>query len=236
MKLKSNSILAAAAGLTIATANAAVIQVSGYTSDVVSESGTDAGAVTSGGKINNFTSLATTGFTGAGESGTKLVIASDIVTTANGTEFFVDGDANNGLVGNGTLTLTAPGQYQDLQFLMAGSSGTFTATIQFSDSSSAVYASGSLDDWSGGSIANPAFASKTAHVKQSDSTYFTNGLWMRELSYTLDLGDQGKTIDSIDLVSSFTTVGVSGTVAIPEPSSTALLGLGGLALILRRRK
>ncbi len=26
------------------------------------------------------------------------------------------------------------------------------------------------------------------------------------------------------------------TVAVPEPSSTALLGLGGLALILRRRK
>ncbi|MCP5537949.1 MAG: PEP-CTERM sorting domain-containing protein [Akkermansiaceae bacterium] len=29
---------------------------------------------------------------------------------------------------------------------------------------------------------------------------------------------------------------VEGTVAIPEPSSAALLGLGGLALILRRRK
>ena len=30
--------------------------------------------------------------------------------------------------------------------------------------------------------------------------------------------------------------GVTVTVAVPEPSSTALLGLGGLALILRRRK
>ena len=29
---------------------------------------------------------------------------------------------------------------------------------------------------------------------------------------------------------------VEGTVAVPEPSSAALLGLGGLALILRRRK
>ncbi len=29
---------------------------------------------------------------------------------------------------------------------------------------------------------------------------------------------------------------VLNTTAIPEPSSTALLGLGGLALILRRRK
>ena len=29
---------------------------------------------------------------------------------------------------------------------------------------------------------------------------------------------------------------LEGTVAVPEPSSTALLGLGGLALLLRRRK
>ncbi len=41
----------------------------------------------------------------------------------------------------------------------------------------------------------------------------------------------------------FSTTGTAGTagykliaVAVPEPSSTALLGLGGLALILRRRK
>lgn len=39
----------------------------------------------------------------------------------------------------------------------------------------------------------------------------------------------------------FTTTGTAGTIgytltAVPEPSSTALLGLGGLALIMRRRK
>lgn len=56
---------------------------------------------------------------------------------------------------------------------------------------------------------------------------------------------------SIDLSSAFTVIADVGTtiniqgydaqftvaaVAVPEPSSTALLGLGGLALILRRRK
>ena len=33
-----------------------------------------------------------------------------------------------------------------------------------------------------------------------------------------------------------TELAIDGTAAVPEPSSTALLGLGGLALILRRRK
>jgi len=53
-------------------------------------------------------------------------------------------------------------------------------------------------------------------------------------SYTLTIesgGDGGdghfKSIDSLTL---------NGDVVVPEPSSTALLGLGGLALLLRRRK
>ncbi len=60
-----------------------------------------------------------------------------------------------------------------------------------------------------------------------------------EISFTNDLG-----YDSIDFTyngsggarSQFTGVVVDGVVAIPEPSSTALIGLGGLALILRRRR
>jgi len=34
----------------------------------------------------------------------------------------------------------------------------------------------------------------------------------------------------------FSEINFTGTVVVPEPSSAALLGLGGLALILRRRK
>ena len=34
----------------------------------------------------------------------------------------------------------------------------------------------------------------------------------------------------------FSEVAVTAGAPIPEPSTTALLGLGGLALILRRRK
>ena len=37
-------------------------------------------------------------------------------------------------------------------------------------------------------------------------------------------------------VLSLQEVEIFGSVVVPEPSSTALLGLGGLALILRRKK
>ncbi len=46
-------------------------------------------------------------------------------------------------------------------------------------------------------------------------------------SYFLSLGSSDFTLRQISF---------SGTAPVPEPSSTALLGLGGLALILRRKK
>ncbi|QQL45587.1 PEP-CTERM sorting domain-containing protein [Sulfuriroseicoccus oceanibius] len=51
-------------------------------------------------------------------------------------------------------------------------------------------------------------------------------LWMN--------GSGGGELDAIRVGSDW--VDVTGVNAVPEPSSTALLGLGGLALILRRRK
>ena len=43
--------------------------------------------------------------------------------------------------------------------------------------------------------------------------------------------------DMVDTLPSGHTYKTDGSIfAVPEPSSTALLGLGGLALILRRRK
>ena len=56
------------------------------------------------------------------------------------------------------------------------------------------------------------------------------------------VGTGAYTLDLIDDASggwgwvAMDTVSIAGVAAIPEPSSAALLGLGGLALILRRRK
>jgi hypothetical protein len=65
---------------------------------------------------------------------------------------------------------------------------------------------------------------------------------------SLDTADSGAVTPFPVTATAFTTVAGNGidlatlefqfsdSVAVPEPSSTALLGLGGLALILRRRK
>jgi len=241
MKIQSNSILAAVAGLTIATGNAAMIQVTGYDSDAIAESGADASAVTdnTGGEFSNFSVIAANTFTGVDNlpNGTNLAIVGDTVTTANGTVFSVDPDALNTLMGNGTLTLTTPAQYENLQFLFGGPGGAWSATINFSDSSTATFTpSPTMLDWQSGTIASPAFAGKTAYVNEGSDLHFKNGLWVRELTYDLEVLDQAKTINSITIATSSNGVfGLSGT-PVPEPSSTALLGLGGLALILRRRK
>lgn len=87
-----------------------------------------------------------------------------------------------------------------------------------------------------------------------------NDLFFGSLDFSFSSGDSVQ-IEGIDLVYSSPAIGsalsgnfttritdnqgaaisnsvlVSGTVAaVPEPSSTALLGLGGLALVLRRRR
>jgi len=249
MKIQSNSILAAVAGLTIATANAAIIQVSGYDVDTIAESGSVASAVTTG-AFNVFV-MATSSFTGNdanNSNGTALAIdINDIVTTQNGTEFFVDADASNTVKVGGSLTLTTPDQYQDLQFLMTGDGGDFTVTVNFSDASTAIFiqtgpavdGTGSLDDWQNEGLHSAFIGADTSFVNRGSNDYFDRGLTVRELSYTLELADQAKTITSIDFDSPQGrngVFGISGTSTIPEPSSAALLGLGGLALILRRRK
>ncbi len=76
-------------------------------------------------------------------------------------------------------------------------------------------------------------------VVGGDVTIANNGY--HALSSNLDPGATGGTFAATALATTNNGVILSGlswefTTAVPEPSSAALLGLGGLALILRRRK
>ena len=59
-----------------------------------------------------------------------------------------------------------------------------------------------------------------------DTGYLAKGVDAVRFIYTA-AGTNGLTLSEIDVI---------GVAAVPEPSSTALLGLGGLALALRRRR
>ena len=247
MKITLSLLIASFTTAFIANTHAAVIQGSGWNRDVIVDAGAaNPTSATNFGWFGNGWVYGEAGYAGS-TTGTNnangLVITSNIVTTQNGTEFFVDPTVNNTITGNTTFVLNTAAKYTDLQFLVTGGSGTFNATVNFNDASTQAFTFG-IDDWQGSRTYN-AFAGsgtdpRTTLISRRDNNYFSNGVHIRELSFNLLLANQAKDITTIDFSSTGTlgVTGVSGTpvaTPIPEPSSTALLGLGGLALIMRRR-
>ncbi|MEM6913544.1 MAG: PEP-CTERM sorting domain-containing protein [Pseudomonadota bacterium] len=239
--LKTLTALLASASL-VGMVDAAPIAVTGYNTDIIAEGSAAIGTATSGGVIaGQEWTLAATGYTGAGTlSGTPLPVVADTVTTDSGTVYAVDPDANNALVNDGTLTLVTPGQYEELQFLLFMVSNDFTATVNFSDASTTELSETGIGDWQGPNSLNAFAASSNAEeisaVRRSNGQLIT--LNPRELIFSLSPADQAKTITSIDIDFSSNSrgsiFGISGTV-VPEPSSLALLSLGGLMIARRRR-
>ncbi|NWK55045.1 PEP-CTERM sorting domain-containing protein [Verrucomicrobiaceae bacterium N1E253] len=109
----------------------------------------------------------------------------------------------------------------DLNRMLAAGSGTFTANVEVFDGNSD--AATSL--WS--ETVDVAAQTQETWVNTASGTFANSG---SELFVRVTLVDQvnGGQIGMDNLVINHT--------AVPEPSSAALLGLGGLALILRRRK
>ena len=108
--------------------------------------------------------------------------------------------------------------------------GTYTINLQVVDYNNAPFPTVSFDF-----AGLTASSSSTATPASGD-----DAIW--SFTYEVALGDASIGND-LDLAFSATGTGNYGVdhveidfVAVPEPSSTALLGLGGLALTLRRRK
>ena len=141
-----------------------------------------------------------------GDSGNQL---NDNVTSTSGSNT-VGWDYNSGTDRPlTTFDLGSAWDVQTIDFYTRTSNGTITS----------IDISVSLDDSTYSTVTNYAFSAPTASL---DVSLLDNARYVRVTTYSTDW-------------SMISEVDFNGD-AVPEPTTTALLGLGGLALILRRRK
>ena len=185
--------------------------------------------------------------------GTKLNITTDFtlnstlaINNATGIEWGGQATIGDG-IGNDTLSLiygthrdpsmvigkdldvAANGKIQ-LRWFTAGAEGSIVPEIDLS---------GALD-FAAGSIFEVNLEGGSTGNALTEGTYFLIGSTNITGSATLSLidfeADQANSFLSIVDTGGAATQGLYLTVAVPEPSSAALIGLGGFALILRRRR
>lgn len=183
-----------------------------------------------------------------------LVAGTHSSLTGNGTFTFQDFSANNVLALDGgasaTLTLDTPAAYSQLALYGASGFGakSATVTLNFTDFSSTdlfvASGTGIGTDWFNTEADKAMVVGARASNRGEDgniSLFLTvnEDIAINESFFTLSAGDQLKTLDSVTITNTggdrMAIFAISGQV-VPEPSSVALLGLGGLALILRRRR
>ena len=146
----------------------------------------------------------------------------------------------------GTFTFSTPGAYRGLAILAASANGSYTidATLNYTDNTTQAL-SFRIDDWFTTSQSyqgsKPAWS---AYGRINTYGYYSDGLSNPQL-YEFDISgmDTTKSISSItfyspseDIYNHTAIMGVSGEMTtVPEPSITALLLVGGLGLLPRRK-
>lgn len=129
------------------------------------------------------------------------------------------------------------GDYVSLRGDNSGLFNTFTLTGLTPSASYdvTVYANGATDFRIGGTEVEVIGATNASAVNDSVAYTFSGVAADGSGEIALDWGHIS-TDRGANAWTSMTSMSVSDVASVPEPSSTALLGLGGLALILRRRK
>lgn len=131
-------------------------------------------------------------------------------------------DQPNHLLDGDRFTLAAPDRFEDLRFLMPGIGGrttdNFQATVNFTDGSSTLLTT-SVADWQASLPSNAADRMAIVRESWDASSYFANGIFPRQLDFTLSPEDQEKRVESIDffLLDRMGVAAVSGTTRSAAP-------------------
>ena len=233
----------------------APIAITGFNSDIVAN-GTGSAASTTSVAADLFDTVLVSRDWKANGSSTALdhgLPVDGIVSNTDGSYRLQSYSGNNDLrlspnVG-GTLTLSAPTRYSRLSLLGFGGQGavTLTATINFQDGTSAVFAGITLEDWF---YASPYVVNALGRVYRSTSVSEFDGSNPRLYAADINLipADQGKRITSISInnagpgianimaLSGAAVVSSSAVAAVPSLSECSLLLLGLLAAGLGMRR
>ncbi len=245
-QIKTSMALAAVTALALAgSVQAAIIVVDDFTSDTLSTEWEQTRALTVGATWTNTYNTTTTAdqltaATGAGTgAATQDVLLRDDFSLAVGDTLFTDivtADSRDvtGLMISNTKNPTAETRTNSL-IMGFGSTG-LMAAVAFDNPGGFTNVTGAAT----GTVAQ--FFIRRSATDEFEMGYvntLSNEFIVRTVDTSTDYGaGMGSAVGYwVDLKPGDATVFDNLTIdAVPEPSSTALLGLGGLALILRRRR
>jgi len=237
MKIKSNFAVLGSLLLASVSANAATVMFSSgvYADAGISTNGDLIGAINLGG-ANATVNLVDFIGVSAAASDSTVALASGVSVDIFGAQGETSANGSGSVGQAGALTLNTVFDNDqpnggDLTFTGLTDGYTYELQLVFSDTRTGVLGATSISLWS--TIDQPATAAEhtTADISTAQlvtGTFVADGttqsVYTQQNTALVGDFDGGAAAFQLRLI------------AVPEPSSTALLGLGGLALILRRRK